>query len=59
MNPVPIGSQDPLGMPGSHHILICHPKNGTLNTLQPNKTLFGCVSENVTLVLVTVILMAL
>ena len=34
-------------------------QNGTLNTLQPNETLFGCVNEIVTLVLVTVILMYL
>ena len=36
----------------------CH-SNGTLNTLQPNETSFGCVSEIVMLVLVTVVLMYL
>ena len=50
MHPVPTGSQDHLGMPRNHQI-----QNGTLNTLQPIKMSFGCISEIVALVLVTVI----
>ena len=57
MHLVPTGSQDHWGCPEP---LYCYAiQNGTLNTLQPNEMLFGCVGEIVMLVLVTVILMYL
>ena len=58
MHPVPTGIQDHLGMPRSHHIAMPS-KMAPKNTLQLNKTSFGCVNEIVMLVLVTVILMYL
>ena len=41
----------------AQELSYCHAiQNGTLNILQSNKTLFGCVHEIVMLVLVTVII---
>ena len=59
MHPVPTGSQDHLFGDAQEPSYCYAIQNGTLNTLQPNKTSFGCVSEIVSLGLVTVILMYL